>query len=109
MEKGATMAIIRGHNGRTWELEPGCYIDGHWGQYGNDRLAELAESYDIPIPGEYDTREIRRKGGDYWFDDYVMAGDWILDNLNLVTDEEHVWAWIDGELFLVDYDKDEVF
>lgn len=23
-------------------LEPGCYIDGHWGQYGADRLVQLA-------------------------------------------------------------------
>lgn len=103
------MATIKGHQGRTFEIEPGCYIDGHWGQYGLDRLAELAEEFDVPIPPQHDTRLIRRSESEHWFDDYVMAGDWILDNLNLVTDNHHVWAWIDGELFLIEVDENEEF
>lgn len=103
------MATIRGHSGRTFEIEPGCYIDGHWGQYGLDRLAELAEGFDVPIPEKYDTRAIRQSGADYWFDDYVMAGDWIQDMLNMVTDDSHVWTWMDGEFFLIAVDENEEF
>lgn len=34
------MTKVNGH-----EAEHGCYIDGHWGQYGPDRLAEVAEGF----------------------------------------------------------------
>lgn len=40
--------------------ETGCYIDGHWGQYGPDRLAEIAEGFDwVPDDPLDDPRELR--------------------------------------------------
>lgn len=34
------MPIVNGH-----EAECGCYVEGHWGQYGPDHLAEQAEGF----------------------------------------------------------------
>lgn len=32
--------MVNGH-----AAQPGCYIAGHWGQYGPDRVADVAESF----------------------------------------------------------------
>jgi hypothetical protein len=34
------MPIVNGH-----QAETGCYVEGHWGQYGPDHLADQAEAF----------------------------------------------------------------
>jgi len=34
------MPIVNGH-----QVETGCYVEGSWGQYGPDRLADRAENF----------------------------------------------------------------
>lgn len=34
------VTIVNGHR-----VETGCYVDGHWGQYGPDHLADRAEGF----------------------------------------------------------------
>lgn len=90
-------------NGQPAEL--GCYVDGHWGQYGPDRLAEQAEAFGWPgVGSDDDPRYIR----DLWGDDdprgkwecYAEAADRIEQWLNNVTTPGHIWHWHDGEFFL---------
>lgn len=45
------MPIVNGH-----QAETGCYVDGHWGQYGPDRLAEQAEAFGWPSTEDDDPR-----------------------------------------------------
>jgi hypothetical protein len=42
-------------------VEPGCWVDGHWGQYGPDHLADRAEElgWEVRHAGD-DPRRIRR-------------------------------------------------
>lgn len=91
-------------------VETGCWIDGHWGQYANDRLAEIADSHFdwMPTSWQDDPRRIRKsaedsedqpKSTDLW-ELHHEAGDLILDWLNAKTDNDHTWVWHDGELYL---------
>lgn len=87
--------------------EHGCYIDGHWGQYACQRIADVAESFGLAIDLNKDPRmdtpwtEIL-PDGDHFFrvDAMVDATDDLLDTLNAVTEPGSVWHWQDGELFL---------
>jgi hypothetical protein len=95
------MPIVNGHS-----AEPGCYIDGHHGQYAPDRLADLAESFGCTIPERFDPRAIRASiehmtgdTADAWML-YHEAADLVLDWLNDRTDDDHLWEWVDGELYL---------
>jgi len=113
------MATING-----FDVESGCIIDGHNGQYGPDRLADIAESWGWEPVDENDPR--------YWRTvaearHDVLAAD--IDNgidasasHNAEVDawEQHHWttelleqwvndnavdvmfAWVDGEGFLID-------
>lgn len=93
------------------DAEPGCYIDGHWGQYGMDRVADVAEQFDIGLPADprhwrcvYDDPENYREenstmtSGDI-FEQIVYCSDLCVDRLNEVT-EGGYWSWEDGEFFL---------
>lgn len=94
-------------NGATFE--PGCYIDGHWGQYATDRLAEIAERIGwAPDTWMQDPRKIRRRAELYEISDETEQDLWelfhacddeIIEWLNDHT-EDGVWGWQDGELFL---------
>ena len=88
----------------------GCWIDGHWGQYGTARLVELAEAH-----GYSDAEDIRvahkhlasmgpstspdLTDSEY---EYLMDGDdsvtaWLNDH---VAPAGHSFGWYDGEYFL---------
>lgn len=97
-------------NGTT--VEPGCYIDGHWGQYGPSRVLSVAD--DIL--------------GTHYFDECIAALDdeiraemaesrsmsdeipgcetviWVAEEaeqaLNDATPDSWAWGWHDGEFFL---------
>lgn len=107
-------------NGET--VEPGCYIDGWWGQYGASRVLSIADDFGIPSPfgrGWYVEAEtaaliaaledgeprdavygIRVPDDELTFCETVG---WMADEaesaLNAAT-IGGVWEWVDGELFL---------
>lgn len=81
-------------------LQFGCYIDGHWGQYAPDRLADLCESLGFNFQ-DNDLRKFRDEAEEdsrLW-DEYHDATDQLTDLLNDSTVGGY-WEWSDGELFL---------
>jgi hypothetical protein len=96
------MTTVNGHNATA-----GCYIEGSWGQYGTDRLADICDQFGIELndpdrPGHWrDLAERADEDGDdhsYW-EYHHDQGDTLLDTLNNATEGGH-WEWVDGELFL---------
>lgn len=92
--------------------EHGCYIEGSWGQYGLDRIADVAEQFGIRFTEEEDPRRWRRMfeiklaegpvpDNDTTFDSLVHAADRLEEKLNDQT-ENGLWLWQDGEFFLAD-------
>lgn len=100
------------------DYTPGCYVDGHWGQYGSSRVLRIADDV---------------LGGNMWQEtydalkaDHSLIGEWATEDdiLGTMVDElaacEHVtwaaeeaeeklndatpdgwaWGWEDGEFFL---------
>ena len=101
----------------THPVEPGCYIAGHWGQYGPDRLADIAEDFGWE-PGKWsdDPRAIRDVIDtlELWGHDdavpslwelHVDAADDIETWLNDRTPGHHYWMWHDGEFYLSGMDE----
>ena len=96
------------------EANPGCYIDGHWGQYGVDRIAAICEQFGCPDPESHDlpssivaaTRVVMSN-----FDGWIEAGEIftsILDECEQRLNDATVggcWMWEDGEFYLVDNDN----
>lgn len=82
-------------------LEVGCYIDGHYGQYGADRLAEIAD--DLLGTDHAATMARYRAEGDEGDVDAWEARreltDEIVDALNSATSGGY-WEWCDGEFYL---------
>lgn len=97
--------------------EPGCYVDGHWGQYGPDHLADQLEGFGLVIPRGIDPRRYRRirewveerSAYPYW--DGVLANVYLacmeddreLENFANDATEGGFWEWYDGECFLRSY------
>jgi len=93
-------------------LEPGCYVDGHWGQYGPDQMRNVAHFLGWE-PTEYidDPRNCRRLANlaadrdgrmpewlywEYYHGAVERIEQWLNDNTT-----GGFWTWRDGELFLV--------
>ena len=92
------------------EADRGCYIEGHWGQYGTDRLADVAEQFGLEIPGGADPRiwrtvadNLEDEGptgeSDRAWEQWADCADQIEQLLNNAT-EGGYWTWEDGEFFL---------
>lgn len=88
--------------------DPGCYIDGHWGQYGVDRVADVAEQFGLKVSIFEDPREWRKVAEgeepsawspEYAWDRHVETSDTLEQHLNDAT-EGGYWTWEDGEFFL---------
>ncbi len=93
----------------TTTHETGCYIDGHWGQYGTARIIEIAHDFgwvDVEA-SELAAKHLASMGPstspdltDDEHDRLIDAADdaeaWLNDN---AADDEHYWGWHDGELF----------
>lgn len=79
---------------------PGCYVDGHRGQYAPDALAEIADSLlgtSLSLQAH-----VARQDDDY--DSIVEIADDAMDALNNAT-SGGVWGWVDGEVFLIDEEQ----
>jgi len=98
-------------------VETGCFIDGHWGQYAPDRLAEICEGFGFHITPDHDPRVLRscidlieEISENKSIDSSVMIGrlwelhtetiDYLTLMLNENTTQGWTWNWEDGELFL---------
>jgi hypothetical protein len=120
--KGATMTeqtnerycvLVNGH-----AVEPGCWVEGHWGQYGPDHLADRATEVGWE-PGDWadDPRQIRgiittietwgyakspdvQNVIDAMWELRAEAADSIEEWLNDRTDGDWAWGWHDGEFYL---------
>lgn len=100
--------------------DAGCWIDGHWGQYGQARLVEIANDLGLDHPtAEFDGSarlvEIARKHlasmgpfnpdspdldddeYEYLFDSTDAVEGWLNDN---IAPEGFSFGWHDGEFFL---------
>ncbi len=105
------MPMVNGHHAET-----GCYVDGHWGQYGPDHLADQAETFGWRADGDSDEYPLEGYGNDprYWrrvadrygdkvphaWDRHIEAADAIETWLNDHTEDGYGWYWHDGEFFL---------
>jgi len=113
-----------------FETEPGCYVDGHWGQYGGVHLLERAEEFDVTHEGVFCSKlaEIYAAwprhsdgelAGSYGADTDEITGPWaaiitcgastgqtVMELSEEVLDllNEHTvggrWEWWEGECFL---------
>jgi hypothetical protein len=87
--------------------EPGCYAEGHRGQYAIDHLADIAEQFGFELGDDDDPRVWRTRhesaesqhDAEEAFERLVWAGDRLEELLNEHT-EGGYWEWIDGEFFL---------
>lgn len=101
--------------------EPGCYVEGSWGQYGADHLADQLESFAIAIPKGIDPRRHRRIAewilertgfahsgtavnnlADTAWEHHAEAHDALTDLASEATKGGY-WEWEDGECFLRSY------
>lgn len=99
-----TIVNVNGH-----QVETGCWVEGHWGQYGPDRLAEQVESLGWRPDATNDPRawrvaaeEADEKGlreHSLW-EYHIEAMNDIESWLNEHTPDGFVWYWHDGEFFL---------
>ena len=113
-----TTTLVHGEPADT-----GCYVEGHWGQYGPDHLADQAEGFGWkPETCLDDPRQIRliidhietcgypRDHTDMrseavgiissLWEAHTEAADDIETWLNDHTSDGHIWHWTDGEFFL---------
>lgn len=92
--------------GNVTPLEPGCYVDGHHGQYASERLADLFVMLDEGsyVSGVWRDLMVKAYKHDH-LDDVCSLDDAIMDVLNEQT-SGGVWSWVDGELFLEETDDE---
>jgi hypothetical protein len=74
--------------------DAGCWIDGHWGQYGSQRLITIASTYGFQMaPIDYESEDA--------FEDIIWEADtaeaWMNEN---IAPEGYSFGWYDGEWFL---------
>lgn len=92
------------------ECEPGCWVDGHWGQYAGDHLADKIDGL-LELDPLDDPRVLRQVAdttdnmgyGDAaagWWEIRSEAVDQLTERLNDITPDGWVWQWSGGECFL---------
>lgn len=104
--------------------EPGCYVGGQWGQYGPDRMIEVAENFEMAFDEDDDPRYWRRAAEAETMEDSAVVRNavgigshiarpeecwerhyWAADKVEELLNEATTggyWEWVDGELFLVE-------
>lgn len=90
--------------------DAGCYVDGHWGQYGSARMIQVAEQFgyeDVEVgaiaekhlssmyPSTSDT--LTDDEHDILMDALDVAEQWLNEH---VAPEGYSFGWHDGEYFL---------
>lgn len=100
--------------------DAGCYVDGHWGQYGVSRVIDVAAGFGFDDAEALDlaSRHMALYGpssapeltDDDW-DSLIWASEraeqWLNDN---IAPQDHYFGWYDGEFFLQSVDWwDETF
>jgi hypothetical protein len=78
-------------------IQTGCYIDGHWGQYGFGRLLTVAESF-----GWVNASNVNEDNQNDFDLEFVVdladeAENWLNEN---VAPADTSFGWFDGEFFL---------
>jgi len=101
-------ATINGH-----AVEAGCYIDGHWGQYGPDRMADLAEGWGAFEDGALpDPRVIRNlidasiDGGAFEQSDRIAR---LWDSYHYAFEDVERWIEDHADACYVDWEDGEWF
>jgi len=101
------MVSVNGH-----ETETGCYVDGHWGQYGPDRVEEIAENFGYELTDDdncahwrivadsADDADNHDKAYGAW-EAHMECADAAEEWLNEHTEDGYSWGWNDGEFFLM--------
>lgn len=103
-----SIITINGHN-----LDTGCYIGGHWGQYGPGRLLVLADDilgttfYDDTVAETAGTDDEKCDSGLPFSELVGWSADEAESALNDATPDGYVWHWFDGEFFLSPMCDDE--
>lgn len=87
--------------GVTTITDAGCWVDGHWGRFGGERLYNIATAHGVPVPS-LDEAPIGDSDRIDWF---WEVSDEVLDALNAATDAAHTWVWVDGELYCAHVDE----
>lgn len=74
--------------------DAGCWVDGHWGQFGSSRVIQIAHEF-----GWQDYLVVHPD--DEFIHDYAdKAEEWMNNN---VAPDGHSFGWYDGEWFLWPY------
>lgn len=112
METTHTTASVNGE-----QMELGCYIDSHHGQYGPDMLDDLFTSLVRPLDGDESPKEWRflaekaqdagneRDAHEAW-EYFHECSESLVEMLNDVTEDGYVWAWVDGDFMLMSVDDE---
>jgi len=82
------------HIERADPSEAGCWIDGHWGQYGSQRLLTIASCYGFQMfPIDEDSLDhaeeiyLEADAAEEWLNEYIAP-------------EGFSFGWHEGEFFL---------
>lgn len=76
--------------------DAGCWIDGHWGHYANQRLLAIASCYGFRYaPIDFENPDEDTFEAICWEAD--RAEEWLNDN---ITPDGFSFGWHDGEFFL---------
>ena len=91
-------------------VDAGCWVDGHWGQYGPARVIEVAGDYgfDHPKAASLASRHVASMGpsdSPDLTDDEYEAMQWASEEAESylnehVAPEGYAFGWQDGEFFL---------
>lgn len=104
-----TYVTITGDAG-TDDCEVGCWVEGHWGQYGGDHLADKIDHM-FNIEPLDDPRVLRQiadatdemgytEAASGWWEIRSDAIDTLEARLNDATPDGYSWGWHDGEFYL---------
>jgi hypothetical protein len=96
--------------------DPGCWIDGRWGQYAPDRLVEICREFGMQVSDANDPKVHRAKAerreqmgkkvlACASWEQFHWATEVLERRLNAATKGGR-WQWEDGELFLRPVDGD---
>lgn len=75
--------------------DAGCWVDGHWGQYGSLKVIQIAQEFGLWPDETFDNEN------EFIHEIADEAEQWMNDN---VAPDGHSFGWFDGEWFLWPYE-----